>query len=456
MIPGGRLLIPLGKISLTSPLILLYKDMAAKYPEHISVNILKEFGIQETLLVPLIKGGYKISTLEFHSMETDRFPASSFAKYTSLTDQVAVAISNILADEEIKIQLAEINELKKQLEAENDYLLEEVQTVSRYNEIIGTSNEIQKVFDEISHVAVTDSTVLILGETGTGKELVARAIHNASLRKDKLLVKVNCATLPVNLVESELFGHEQGSFTGATERRIGKFELANNGTLFLDEIGELTIELQSKILRALQEKEIERIGGKSVIKCDVRFIAATNRKLEEEVKTQKFRADLFFRLNIFPINLPPLKNRKEDIPLLAKHFLQLFCKKMNKKISGIEKTALQSLMLYQWPGNIRELENVIERAVIVNKTKMLKINLSEQNQQSISVKKQSADKNIFQVKSYKDAERDIIINALEVCKGKIRGVGGTAELLKINASTLESKMKKLGLVKKSKIDIVEE
>ena len=343
--------------------------------------------------------------------------------------------------------------MKKQLEVENEYLQEVVDVAYNYSEIIGTSKEMQNVFRQVSQVASTDSTVLILGETGTGKELIARAIHNSSSRKDKLLVKVNCASLPANLIESELFGHERGAFTGAFEKRIGKFELANNGTLFLDEIGELPIELQAKLLRALQEKEIERIGGRAIIKCDVRIIAATNRKLHEEVKAQRFRSDLFFRLNIFPIRLPSLKDRKEDVPMLAHHFLQKFSKKMNKKIIGIENSSLQSLMSYQWPGNIRELENVIERAVIINNSKVLKIGLGDLGQQNQDFEQSSGNLNIFQVKSYKDAERELILKTLEISNGKIRGEGGAAQLLKINPTTLESKMKKLGLVKKNKIEI---
>ncbi len=429
------------------------ENMMDKYPHFKGFKQGLDSGQRQTAIIRLEHGGEVIGSLHLNAKSVDCFNDGHIPLLEAIGKQISIAIANILANDKIERQLKEITGLKKQLEAENEYLQEEVVTAYNFDEIIGISDQMQQVYNSVSLVAGTDSTVLLLGETGTGKELIARAIHNTSKRKNKLLVKVNCATLPANLIESELFGHERGSFTGATERRIGKFELANNGTLFLDEIGELPIELQAKLLRALQEKEIERIGGKAPIKCDVRIIAATNRNLEDEVKKHKFRNDLFFRLNIFPINLPPLRERKEDIPLLAKHFLQKFATKMQKKINSIDADTLNAMMLYHWPGNIRELENVVERAVIITKTKSLRILLSEYGQKDAEKDSTRKQNQIFQVKSYKDAERELILKTLEVCNGKIRGEGGAAELLKIKPTTLESKMKKLGLVRKMKVDI---
>jgi transcriptional regulator with GAF, ATPase, and Fis domain len=298
----------------------------------------------------------------------------------------------------------------------------------------------QKVFHLVSKVAPSDSTVLILGETGTGKELIARAIHNNSPRKNRLMVKVNCATLPVNLIESELFGHERGSFTGATERRIGKFELANNGTLFLDEIGDLPLELQAKLLRVLQEKEVERIGGKNPIKVDVRIIAATNRNLDMETAEGRFRSDLYYRLNIFPINLPPLRSRIEDIPLLTAHFIQRFSKKMGKQIDKISNSELQELLRYSWPGNIRELEHLIERSVLLaTGDTIMNISLPSSRQQEANQLSQA----YFCLKTIDENERDHILNMLKYCKGKITGEGGAAQKLGVPNSTLSSKMKRL-------------
>ncbi len=294
----------------------------------------------------------------------------------------------------------------------------------------------------MAQVAYSDSTVLLLGETGTGKELVARAIHNSSPRKNKLMVKVNCAALPANLVESELFGHERGSFTGATERRLGKFELANGGTLFLDEIGEMPIDLQVKLLRALQEREIERIGGKGVIKVDVRIIAATNRDLEKEMEEGRFRSDLYYRLNIFPITLPSLRNRKEDIPLLAAHFISRFSKKAGRKIKTISTRALQEMSIYNWPGNIRELEHLLERSILLSEGDMLKVvHLPVQKNTVAS----QCEKHQFQVRTIDDNEREHILETLKYCSGRVGGYSGAAELLGVPPSTLFSKMKKLGI-----------
>jgi transcriptional regulator with GAF, ATPase, and Fis domain len=359
----------------------------------------------------------------------------------SICSQIAIALSNILAHEKVSNQLNEINKYKQQLEEEKIYLKEEIETTQHYGDIIGESAEIKKVFHMVAQVAGSDSTVLLLGETGTGKELIARAIHNSSPRKNKLMVKVNCATLPPNLIESELFGHERGSFTGATERRVGKFELANHGTLFLDEIGEMPLELQVKLLRALQEKEIERVGGSTTIKTDVRIVTATNRDLEKLMEEGRFRSDLYYRLNIFPIQLPPLRNRREDIPALASYFIARFAKKAGRKINTLSSKALQELTEYHWPGNIRELEHLIERSVLLSIGDTIKqIHLPRRE-----TKLSAGSNHDVVIRTMDDNEREHILTVLKYCKGRIAGSGGAAELLDVPPSTLNSRMKRLGI-----------
>jgi formate hydrogenlyase transcriptional activator len=313
-----------------------------------------------------------------------------------------------------------------------------------FPEIIGTSAEIQHTLRLISRVAPTNCTVLVLGETGTGKELVARAIHDNSPRKTKTMVRVNCATLPANLIESELFGHERGSFTGATDRRVGKFVRAHFSTIFFDEIGELPLELQVKLLRALQEKEIERIGGGNTIQVNVRIIAATNHDLEEEVQAGRFRADLYYRLNIFPIRLPSLRSRREDIPLLATYFIQKISKTVGIEITKISKYLLEQIMGYDWPGNIRELEHVIERSILLSDDNILnKIYLPDRRHKTLVTPSEGG----FIVKTIEENERDHIINVLKYCKGKVGGFAGAAKYLGVPPSTLSSKLKRLGIQK---------
>jgi transcriptional regulator with GAF, ATPase, and Fis domain len=298
----------------------------------------------------------------------------------------------------------------------------------------------QKVYSLMSIVARSNSTVLVLGETGTGKELIARGIHNESPRKNKLMVKVNCAALPANLIESELFGHEKGSFTGAIERRTGKFELAHNSTLFLDEIGELPLDLQVKLLRVIQERELERVGGKTTIKVDVRIIAATNRNLEEEVRAGRFRADLYYRLNVFPINLPPLRRRLEDIAPLANFFLTRHSKNTGIKVTSISNKVMQQLKTYQWPGNVRELEHLLERTILLANDSVIR---------EIHLPKNVNEEEVFTNQTIDEVERAHIIKTLKACMGKIAGVGGAADLLGVPSTTLHSKMKKLNI---SKVD----
>jgi transcriptional regulator with GAF, ATPase, and Fis domain len=349
--------------------------------------------------------------------------------------QISVAVANIQANEKLLAY-------KKQLEVENDYLKEQIQTIYNFSDIIGDGPEMQKVYHLMSLVSASNATVLLLGETGTGKELIARAIHNASPRKGKLMVKVNCAALPSNLIESELFGHEKGSFTGAIERRIGKFELADNSTLFLDEIGEMPLETQVKLLRVLQERELERVGGKTTIKVDVRIIAATNRNLEHEVKSGRFRSDLYYRLNVFPIILPPLRERSEDITPLANFFLERYSKNSGKKIISIAAKCIQELKSYTWPGNVRELEHLIERSILLAQGNVLTdIQLPK------GLNEEGTDKSDVSNKTLQQLERTYIIEVLKRCSGKIAGSGGAAAALEMPSTTLHSKIKKLGISK---------
>jgi formate hydrogenlyase transcriptional activator len=349
--------------------------------------------------------------------------------------QISIAIANIQANEKLLAY-------KKQLEVENDYLKEQIKTIYNFSEIIGSGEQMEKVYRLMSLVADSNTTVLVLGETGTGKELIARAIHNTSPRKDKLMVKVNCAALPANLIESELFGHERGAFTGAIDRRIGKFELANHSSLFLDEIGELPLEAQAKLLRVIQERELERVGGKQTIKIDVRLIAATNRNLEEEIKAGRFRADLYFRLNVFPINLPPLRDRPEDIEPLAHFFVQKYSRTTGRRIKKIAPKVIQQLCSYTWPGNVRELEHLIERSVLLATDGTLdEVYIPKHTETEKQEPAHLANRSLEQV------ERSYIIETLKRCAGKISGAGGAAEILDLPGNTLHSKMKKLGITK---------
>jgi transcriptional regulator with GAF, ATPase, and Fis domain len=412
------------------------------------ILVINEFwksGYEQLSFMKLQSGNNPIGFLCLLSAGKNSFSEAWLPMLKGISDQVTVAITNILANERIIKQLEEINRYKQQLEQENLYLQQEIETVNKYSEIIGSGPEIQKIYRLISQVAATNSTVLITGETGTGKELVARAIHDSSPRRSKLMIKVNCAALPPHLIESELFGHERGSFTGATERRIGKFELANKSTLFLDEIGELPLELQVKLLRAIQEKEIERVGGHTIISTDVRIIAATNRDLQKEVYEGNFRSDLYYRLNVFPISLPPLRERVSDIPLLTKHFIHLFSKSNKRAISGVSSKVMEEMQSYSWPGNIRELEHLIERSMLLTDGNLIKnILLPGKNGRTQRV---SNSIEVFDVKPMLQMEREYILQVLKYCGGRIKGVGGAAELLELPPTTLHSKIKKLGIKK---------
>ena len=338
------------------------------------------------------------------------------------------------AREKIKDHLKEISKLNELLNAENIYLKDQLELSGIQHEIIGDSDALKYVLYKIKQVATTDVAVLIGGETGTGKELIARAIHRESNRKDNKFIKVNCASIPENLIESELFGHEKGSFTGAIEKRIGRFELANGGTLFLDEIGELPLNLQPKLLHVLQQGEFERIGSSKTIKTDVRIIAATNKVLEDEIKKGHFRNDLYYRLDVFPISVSPLRERKEDITPLVEHYIKIYSLKLNRPIKMISKSAMKRLINYSWPGNVRELENVIERAIINSHNGILNFDF---------LPKSEEQSNKFV--TLEEAEKHHITEALRKSEWKINGSGGAAEKLKLNPQTLRSKMQKLGI-----------
>jgi transcriptional regulator with GAF, ATPase, and Fis domain len=389
----------------------------------------KKAGFKKMYSFPLRVGNKNLGTIWLLANRLSRLLLKGICA------QISVAVANIQANEKLLAY-------KKQLEVENDYLKEQIQTIYNFSDIIGDGPEMQKVYHLMSLVAESNATVLLLGETGTGKELIARAIHNASPRKNKLMVKVNCAALPANLIESELFGHEKGSFTGAIERRIGKFELANNSTLFLDEIGEMPLETQVKLLRVLQERELERVGGKTTIRVDVRIIAATNRNLEREVKSGRFRSDLYYRLNVFPITLPPLRERSEDIAALADFFLERYSKNSGKKIISIAEKCMQELKRYTWPGNVRELEHLIERSILLTQGNVLtEIQLPKRMDEDETGKPDVSNKTLQQL------ERTYIIEVLKRCSGKIAGNGGAAAALEMPSTTLHSKMKKLGISK---------
>ena len=356
--------------------------------------------------------------------ERDRLPV--------FAHQAAIAIKNAQL-------FGEVNQLKEQLQAENRYLQEEIKLAHNFDDILSQSSAMQQVLHQVEQVAATDATVLILGETGTGKELLARAVHQLSPRKDRPLVKVNCASLPANLIESELFGHEKGAFTGAVTRRSGRFELAHRGTIFLDEIGDLPLDLQAKLLRVLQEGEFERLGDSRTRQIDVRVIAATNRDLKQAIARGEFREDLYYRLNVFPLVLPPLRERPEDIPMIVSHFVRKYSAKLNKQIERIPTAVMNALQAYAWPGNVRELENIIERAVILATGSALELD------GALAVNREEAGSTSKGRQTLKEVERQHILQNLEDTSWRIEGPGGAAVRLGLHPSTLRSRMKKLNL-----------
>lgn len=423
--------------------VVLKVDEVMEWPDAPAwLGFWKNKGIKEMICLKMTDSTGCIGFFYIYTKHSNTVSNVYFELLQGISLQISIAISNILANEKIEQQLRQISAYKQKLEEEKSYLKEEISQKYNHTEIIGQGPALKRVFHLIEQVASSDSTVLILGETGTGKELIARAIHNISSRNKGLMIKLNCAALPAGLAESELFGHEKGSFTGAWERRIGKFELAHNGTLFLDEIGELSLELQVKLLRALQEKEIERIGGSNTIKTNVRIIAATNRNLIREVEKGNFRSDLYYRLNVFPISIPALKDRIEDIPDLVAHFIHKISRKTGRNVNSIAKSSLNKLMQYPWPGNVRELEHLIERSILLCQGNVLKdIHLPE-TQPNISL-----NGTVEKVKTIDENERDHILSVLKSCKGKISGLGGAAEILKLPPTTLNSKIKKFGITR---------
>jgi PAS domain S-box-containing protein len=375
----------------------------------------------ELVRIPMRLEGETVGTL---SMESES-PAGFSDEHVEIGREVATSLT-------VAIRHAQLNE---QREEQNVYLVEELERQGNFQEMVGVSAAMQQVFQLVETVAVTDSTVLLLGETGTGKELIARALHNRSVRQSKVLMKVNCAALPANLIESELFGHEKGAFTGASAQKKGRFELADGGTMFLDEIGEMPLEAQTKLLRVLQEREFERIGSSRTMQVDVRLIAATNRDLAGEVRQGKFRSDLFYRLNVFPIPVPPLRERREDVPLLVRHFVRLFADRMGKRIRRVNPKVYERLQNYDWPGNVRELANILERAVIICPGTMLQEeHVAIENEHPASA-----------FPTLREAESDLIRRALDRAGGVLGGPSGAASLLGMNRSTLWSRMRKLGI-----------
>jgi formate hydrogenlyase transcriptional activator len=391
--------------------------------------------------LPLIRRSRVLGILEVGRQHYEPFTRDDETFLAQVANQVSIAVENALA-------CSQIVRLKEALAQEKLYFEDELSSEYGFEEIVGRSEALRRVLRQVETVALTDSTVLIYGETGTGKELIARAIHERSPRHSNTFIKMHCAAIPSGLLESELFGHEKGAFTGAIAQQRGRFELANNGTAFLDEIGEIPLELQPKLLRVLQEREFERLGSSRTLRTNARLIAATNRDLESLVQEQQFRSDLFYRLNVFPVHVPPLRDRPEDIPLLVRHFVQRLAHRMNKTIDTIPSKTMEALCRYRWPGNVRELENVIERAVILSPGPDLQVPLREfQSQTPIA-------QNGAKHQTLEEAERAHILATLKETKGVLGGPRGAAKRLGMNRSTLQFRMKKLGIVRNVKASFV--
>jgi formate hydrogenlyase transcriptional activator len=415
--------------------VLVKKLDLNEFPDDI-VKIAYHDGIRAGCNVPLISQDRTLGVLTVVSNREYAFDEQDLDLLTQITNQISIAVENALA-------YREIESLKNKLAEEKLYLEEEIQTAFNFEEIIGQSAALKRILKQIETVAPTDSTILIQGETGTGKELIARAIHKLSQRQAHTLVKLNCAAIPTGLLESELFGHEKGAFTGAIAQRIGRFELAHRGTLFLDEVGDIPLELQPKLLRVLQEQEFERLGSARTIKVNTRLVAATNCDLMQMVAEKKYRSDLYYRLNVFPIHIPPLRERPQDITLLARFFAQKFARSMKKRIETIPASVQEALLRYKWPGNVRELENLIERAVILTKGTELEINL---NDLPVSAEAETDSANISTLET---AEREHILRALQESHWVIGGATGAAAKLGMKRTTLQSRMQKLGITRTS-------
>ena len=413
-------------------------------------------GLRAYCAIPLVNRGRALGILSILRTTEAPFSQEDLDFLSRASGQIAIAIENACA-------YHEISQLKDKLAQEKLYLEEEIRSEMSFENIIGNSPALKHVLELVETVATSDSTVLLLGETGTGKELIARAIHDRSRRKDRTFVKLNCAAIPTGLLESELFGHEKGAFTGAIIQKVGRMELADQGTLFLDEVGDIPIEIQPKLLRALQEREFERLGSTHTRRANIRLVAATNRDLEQMIAAREFRSDLYYRLHVFPIRIPPLRERKEDIPQLVSYFVQKFAKQMQKKIEAISPAVMKGLTAWDWPGNIRELENFIERAVIVTRGKSLEAPVGELRKTNTVAFPHAAQNSVEQVAGertdsqsdqtsiadeYERRQRDEIVRALTACNGRVGGSDGAAASLGMNRTTFLSRMKKFGIYAK--------
>jgi formate hydrogenlyase transcriptional activator len=407
------------------------EEIRAISPE--TAAIMARESIRSLCCLPLTSHRGTLGVLAVGSRQAGFFNDDHLQFFAQAAGQVAIALENALA-------YRRIEELNARLAEEKVYLEDEIRTDNRFEEIIGQSRALRAILKQVETVAPTDSTVMIYGETGTGKELLARAIHELSQRRQGTFVKLNCAAIPTGLLESEMFGHEKGAFTGAIAQRIGRFELAHRGSMFLDEVGEIPLELQTKLLRVLQEREFERLGSSRTIRTDARLIAATNRDLARMVEERQFRADLYYRLNVFPITVPPLRDRRDDIPLLVRYFVQQYARRMNKRIATIPSDSMQALARYHWPGNIRELQNFIERAVILSPGPALHVPVRE-------LKRGGAGAG--EVQTLAAAEKDAILRALRDANGKVGGPDGAAAKLGMKRTTLQARMRKLGIDSKS-------
>ena len=393
-----------------------------------------ELGFKVGCVLPLASRHRILGTLGLRRRDDTMYTDDEVNFLIQVANQIAVAVENALA-------YGEIRSLKDKLAEERVYLRDEVRNERNFEEVVGKSTVLRRVLRNAETVAPTDSTVLIYGETGTGKELVARAIHNLSPRRSKAFVKLNCAAIPTGLLESELFGHEKGAFTGAIAQRIGRFELADGGTIFLDEVGEIPLDLQTKLLRVLQEREFERLGSGRTLRTDARLIAATNRDLAALVEEKRFRADLFYRLNVFPVHMPPLHERPEDIPLLVRHFVEHYARRMKRAIETIPSETMEVLTRYRWPGNVRELQNLMERAVILSPGPVLHVPLGDLDVRATGGQPRGP------AQTLEEAERAHIVATLTDTNWVVAGARGAAVRLGMNRSTLQFRMKKLGIMR---------
>jgi formate hydrogenlyase transcriptional activator len=404
--------------------------------------ILREEGIQSVCCIPLVNHGRTFGSLNLASRRLDAFTQQDIELLQQIGGQIAIAVENALA-------FKEIDALRDTLSKEKLYLEEEIRTEFNFEEIVGESPALKRALAQVELVAPAGTTVLVLGETGTGKELIARAIHNLSPRRERTFVKVNCAAIPSGLLESELFGHERGAFTGALSQKIGRFELADRGTLFLDEVGDIPLELQPKLLRVLQEQEFERLGSNRTQRVDVRVVAATNFDLAKLVAERTFRSDLYYRLNVFPITIPALRERREDVPLLVRYFVQKYSRRQNKTVEYVPAEAMDALASYDWPGNVRELENFIERAVLLSRGKELRVQAAELKNSGLPAPSDSlvapSVASLAPVGTLEEAERQHILRALRQTEWRVAGPRGAAKMLGMKRTTLQARMRKLGI-----------